>query len=450
MLNNALKITERIKPTLIPALFENFDNAEIAILELIDNAIDDRIAGKTLEISIEVKEYSLSVTNRGGYGMGFEELDAFFAWGESDKKSSTGLLGRYGQGGKAAMGYLAKSCHITATKIGDDKEYIVEIEDWGDRKNGYVNADVIKRDSDEIESGLVKINLLGLKRRVIAGNLASTLSETYAPLLRSGEIKMWLNHIQVIGYNLYYEEDPTTVEFEILPGSGKYVTAKIGLIRPIKGLRGGFRCYEFDRLITKGEYFGQKTREDKYAFEKLAGEVFINFNIPLIMNKTNFNRSSEDWITLERIMYEKLDPWIKKLSGSRKEPSRVELSHQKNVNSAFEDFRIRQREKANDRIDKAEDDEDGSFYDNLVPNFKVEFKALDPTLRYQINSEEDGIKEILINLAYPAYKTWQKDIDLYIVDILVQELAKQKSESVEEYIKQYNIIFNELSKSFGS
>ena len=347
MSTSSLRIIERIEPTLIPALFENFDNVETAILELIDNAIDDRIVNKTLEISIEANEHYLSITNRCGYGMGFEELDAFFAWGKSEKKSTKGLLGRYGQGGKAAMGYLAKSCYITSTKAKSDREYVVKIDDWGDRKGGFVNAEVTERDSDEVEEGLVKIYLSGLKRRIIIGNLAKTLDETYAPLLRSKKIKMWLNNNQIIGYELPYEEGPTTDKFEITPNSGKNVTVKVGLISYKKGLRGGFRCYQFDRLITTGEYFGQKTREDKYAFEKLSGEVFINFSIPLIMNKTNFNKSSEDWFTLESIMYDKLDPWIKRLSTSRKEPSRVETSHTKNINSAFEDFRITQREKAN-------------------------------------------------------------------------------------------------------
>lgn len=449
MITEPLRITERIEPTLIPALFENFDNVEIAILELIDNAIDDRIAGKTLEISIDIKEYSLTITNKGGYGMGFEELDAFFAWGKSDKKGTSGLLGRYGQGGKAAMGYLAKSCQITATKADSDKEYLVEIEDWGDRQNGYVNAEVTERDSDEVEFGLVKIDLRRLKRRIIIGNLAKTLSETYAPLLSSGEVKMWLNNNNIIGYEIFYEEGPSNIEFEIVPSSGKYVTAKIGLISYKKGFRGGFRCYQFDRLITTGEYFGQKTREDKYAFEKLSGEVFINFNIPLIMNKTNFNKSSDDWQTLENIMFEKLEPWIKRLSsGPRKEPSRIERVHEKNINSAFEDFRIRQREKSNIGDSETNDtEEEVNTYDGLIPNYKVEFKTLDPSLRYQIVTEDEK-KKILINLSYPAYKIWQKDMDLYIVDILVQELAKQQSESVDDFLKKFNRIFAELSKSF--
>ena len=38
-----LRIKERIEPTIIPALFKNFDNSEVAILELVDNSIDDRI-----------------------------------------------------------------------------------------------------------------------------------------------------------------------------------------------------------------------------------------------------------------------------------------------------------------------------------------------------------------------------------------------------------------------
>lgn len=441
-----LRISERIEPTLIPALFKNFDNAEIAILELIDNAIDDGIEDKMLEISIEIDSVSLTITNKGGYGMGFEELDSFFAWGKTNKKASLKRLGRYGQGGKAAMGYLAKSCQIITTKIGEDKEYLVDVEDWGDRQNGYVNAEVKERDSDEVEQGLVKFRLWGLKKKIIPGNLVKTLNETYAPLLREGKVKMWLNHTQITGFELLYEEGPKRITFEI--GAGKTVRAEIGLIRYRKGIRGGFRCYEFGRLIISGEYFGQKTREDKYAFEKLAGEIFIDFDVPLIMNKTNFDKDSEDWRSIEAIMFDRLEPWIKELSGTRKEVSKVELNHQKNINRAFQSFRLEQRLSVRNNQDEEgyEEEDTEDKYKNLIPNYSIEFRALDKSLRYQVVTE-DGEKKILVNLAYPAYKVWQKDMDLYIVDIIVQELARQQSFTVEEFVKNANKIFGELSNS---
>jgi len=441
---NKLRIRERIEPTIIPALFKNFDNSEIAILELIDNSIDDRIEKTPIEVAIEIKQDSISITNCGGTGMGLGELDSFFAWGRSNKKLSGKRLGRYGQGGKAAMGYLANSCQITSTKIGETKEYVVTIDNWGERNGKYVNAEVQERDSDNIDKGVVKISLWHLNKKIILGNLFHTLELTYAPLLRTGEVKMWLNFTQVLGFELDYYDGPEKINLEV--GPGKKVIANVGLIKPVKGVRGGFRCYEFGRLITSNEFFGQKTREDKYAFEKLAGEVFIDFDVPLIMNKTNFDKDSEDWSILQKMMYGVLDPWVRKLAGKRTEPSKVEVAHQKNINESYEDFRLTKIERLS--FKEKPEDVDRS-YDNLVPDYKVEFRSLDKRLRYQVVTE-GGEKKILVNISFPAYKIWEKDVEFYLTDILVHELARKDSQTLDEFFNKCDLILNELSRSFKS
>ena len=101
-----LEFREQFSPRLISALYKNFKDANSAILELIDNAIDDRIPGKLFVITVEVHGNKITIINKGGKGMGPRELEVFFIWGQSKKR---GKLGRYGQGGKAAMGYLGKS-----------------------------------------------------------------------------------------------------------------------------------------------------------------------------------------------------------------------------------------------------------------------------------------------------------------------------------------------------
>ena len=118
-----LEFREQFSPRLISALYKNFKDANSAILELIDNAIDDRIPGKLFVITVEVHGNKITIINKGGKGMGPRELEVFFIWGQSKKR---GKLGRYGQGGKAAMGYLGKSWKISTTKAGDKNEYIIE------------------------------------------------------------------------------------------------------------------------------------------------------------------------------------------------------------------------------------------------------------------------------------------------------------------------------------
>ena len=120
--NQKIEFQEKFDPHLISGLYKNFKDSYTAILELIDNAIDDRIPGKLLVITLELHGDKISVINKGGKGMGPAELEVFFIWGQSEKR---GKLGRYGQGGKAAMGYLGKSWRISATKAGEKDEYVI-------------------------------------------------------------------------------------------------------------------------------------------------------------------------------------------------------------------------------------------------------------------------------------------------------------------------------------
>ncbi len=133
MFGERLQIRERFDPALIPALYHNFKDPLQAILELTDNAVDDLIKGKAMVVTVNAERDHLMIVNKGGTGMGPSELEAFFVWGKSTKR---GKLGRYGQGGKAAMGYLGKSWEIRSTKMRDDNDYLIKEDNWDDRTDG--------------------------------------------------------------------------------------------------------------------------------------------------------------------------------------------------------------------------------------------------------------------------------------------------------------------------
>src|SRR3990167_9670169 len=70
-----LEFREQFSPRLISALYKNFKDANSAILELIDNAIDDRIPGKLFVVTVEVHGNKITIINKGGKGMGPRELE---------------------------------------------------------------------------------------------------------------------------------------------------------------------------------------------------------------------------------------------------------------------------------------------------------------------------------------------------------------------------------------
>src|SRR5438876_2907294 len=143
---------------------QNFRNAAEAIFELVDNSIDAAdLEGRRLRIEIEWTPERIVVTDRGGRGMSLEGLRRFFRWGESEKASTEGALGRFGQGGKAAMGYLGRAFTIICKAAGQDHGYRIADRDYRNRTAGTKSyrAERVELEIPENE-GYVQIRLTAL------------------------------------------------------------------------------------------------------------------------------------------------------------------------------------------------------------------------------------------------------------------------------------------------
>jgi hypothetical protein len=73
-------LSEQIDPRILEALFTNFPSPEIAMLELTDNAIGDRIPGKKMILTLRVRKDLVRIVNKGGQGMDLNRLCDFFTW----------------------------------------------------------------------------------------------------------------------------------------------------------------------------------------------------------------------------------------------------------------------------------------------------------------------------------------------------------------------------------
>ena len=68
-------VRERIDPAITASLFANYRSSADAVMELVDNAIDSRLAGTPLEVFIQVHPSHFVIEARGGEGMGPAELE---------------------------------------------------------------------------------------------------------------------------------------------------------------------------------------------------------------------------------------------------------------------------------------------------------------------------------------------------------------------------------------
>ncbi len=332
-----IELREEFDPALIAALYNNFRSSLEALLELVDNAIDDRVPGRPLTIDLRLRRGTLRLVNRGGAGMGLEELADFLRWGGSRK---VGKLGRYGQGGKAALGYLGRGWRVQAIREGSDTAYAIEETDWHDRSRGlkrYRPREI--RQLFPAPEGHVEITVTRLQRRLFPSRVAARLAEVYRPLLLEGSVAIRVNGQPVApaplpALRLIELDEVVRVGGEVHP-----VCGWLGLLEPpapghppaggagagdgpAEGVHGGVRCYAFGRLIAPGEYFGHPNATQRLALGRLVGEVHLDF-VPLIMNKTDFDRDSEAWQVVSRLLHEKLAPLVEELSRERVPGERV-------------------------------------------------------------------------------------------------------------------------------
>jgi hypothetical protein len=337
-----LHIEERISPRILTNLMQNFRNAAEAIFEIVDNSVDAAAPasgypeGRKLRIEIEWAADRIVVTDRGGRGMGLATLRRFFRWGESEKELAEGALGRFGQGGKAAMGYLARSFTITAKAAGEAHGYRVSDRDYRDRAGGTkrYRAERVELDVPRRE-GYVQIRLANLnRRRIDARALGQRIADVYGELIMAGKCTIVLNGQELEPAPLPL--DGARSEVDIRLPTGKHVFGWFGRLEPDvakKGrLRGGMRLCVHGRLITDGEFFGHRGPWFKQSLNQLIG-VLEMAPVRVNMNKTDFDRDSDEWAFVQAHMHEQLAPLIQDLIGSR-EAEKVTRSDWRRVRHA--------------------------------------------------------------------------------------------------------------------
>jgi hypothetical protein len=316
-----LQVEERISPRILTNLMQNFRNAAEAIFEIVDNSVDAAGAeGRRLRIEIEWTAERIVVTDRGGRGMSLDGLRRFFRWGESEKAGAEGALGRFGQGGKAAMGYLGRSFTITCKAAGEAHGYRISDRDYRNRSAGTKRYQAERLELDApVEEGFVQIRIGALnRRRIDAKALAARIADVYGELITGERCEIVLNGQELRPIDLPLDGGRTGVAFTL--ADGRAVRGWFGRLEPDvakKGrLRGGLRLCVHGRMICDGEFFGHRGPWFKQSLNQLIGVLEIA-PVPVNMNKTDFDRDSDAWTQVQSEMHERIAPLVRELSGAR-------------------------------------------------------------------------------------------------------------------------------------
>lgn len=373
-------VKESFDPRLISALFKNFTNKYIALQELLDNSVDDRAEGKQLLVSIlyNSNEGKLMIKNVDGSGMNIDDLRRFFRWGAAGEKDLR--IGRYGQGGKAAIGYLAKSFSIISHPVGSPNGYLIKVDDWEDRKEGFKEFKIEPFKMHE-RRGIVTFELWNLKKTFDLNTIKTRISEIYRPLIVDREVEFTVNGVTVKCPPENYDPG-TKSQFsrEVKVNGVQYgLTGKYGIVSDKNSPRGGFNAYQFGRLVAKKEYFGHTDPSKRWNVERLYGELYLNFEVPLLMNKTDVDRDSKVWQEIVKIMHQEIKQAVRK-SIDYKTPTKKEQRAVKQI------------------AKKVRGSTEKDTPELILANYGS-------TILYKVK-KDDGKEILIINRQHPAYGFW--------------------------------------------
>ena len=481
-------VRERIDPRLTAALFANYRTPIDAVLELVDNAVDSRVASRPLELDIAVHPGRLVFVVVGGTGMSPAAIERdYLRWGASSKRTGD-RIGRYGQGGKAAIGHLGNRFEIIASAAGDEHAYGFEDAAYRDRARLRTYDLAARKKGVAAHLGYVRIDIGEIDRKIDPRRLAERLADTYRPMLESGEVRMAVNRAPIA-------PRPWTVaeRHEVsVRAAGRLVRGWWGLLPdpPSPAApEGGVRLYHLGRLVGAPEWFGHPTPAAHPALNRLVGELELP-HVPVTMNKADLDRGSEVWAAVEARMHAVLAPIVRRLTrepGSAVTPEAARTAEQVRRILAkalrlLEEGRLFESEVAvggdepggqlaldgvrsradapdvpeePDAPDAADADQGAAGKTAPVPRLprsgaagspgsarrrgaaEVVVRQLDPRLRSAL-VEEDGVRRVVINSAYPLYEVRRGDLWYQLETALREVCVTIPEATVPEFERKVN------------
>jgi hypothetical protein len=482
-------VRERIDPRLTAALFANYRTPVDAVLELVDNAVDSRVAGRPLELDLAVHPGRLVVEIVGGTGMSPAAIERdYLRWGASSRKAGD-RIGRYGQGGKAAIGHLGNRFEIVASAAGDEHAYGFEDPAYRDRARLRTYDLHARKKAVAAHLGYVRIEIGEVDRKLDPRRLAERLAETYRPMLEAGGVRMAVNRAPILPRPWIVDE-----RHELsVRAAGRLVRGWWGLLPepPPPGTpEAGVRLYHLGRLVGAPEWFGHPTPAAHPALNRLVGEVELP-HVPVTMNKADVDRGSDVWAAVEARLHALLASAVRRLTrepASAVTPEAARTAEQvrrilakalrlleegrlfesevavggdePGGQLALEGVRKPAEAPAEPAVDEQAGVDPGAPGATAAPgegpprlprpgagggpgtirrrgSAEVVVRRLDPRLRSAL-VEEDGVRRVVINSAYPLYEIRRGDLWYQLETALREVCVTIPEATVPEFERKVN------------
>jgi hypothetical protein len=312
-------------PSLLPKSGQVNYTIPDAVGELIDNAVDERIAGELLTVNVYLgqKDGGTIRVEDDGRGMSSQTLGDAMRMGYSAK--ATSAIGKFGLGMKTACTNLGRSFEIV-TAIEEDKTAHRVVYD----EEAFLAANKWAIEIEEIEKPFSHGTAITITNPKVSiyGGVDDTVSiyagRVFRHFISNDQIQIVVNDVPVAPAEWDLEDDVESFDFEI---NGKRVHGWVGFQRVFTPKGGyGLDLIRHSRVVKRHEKVSFSAHSKN---NKIVGEAFLD-DFEVINNKTDFVRDTDDWRQFEQQMADVLRPLVvlagRKYSGDMavKDKNRIE------------------------------------------------------------------------------------------------------------------------------
>jgi hypothetical protein len=302
-----------------------------AVSELIANSMDAKVPDNKINIEVQIDSDFVSIID-DGKGMTRDILgEALRLAAQMDQVTGNteNRKGMYGLGMKAACSSLGSHWHIVSRPPGDKNEYSIELDlnDWLQKKNrqGWeVEVSTSKYDAKKSALGSrahgTAIIITKLRdAETFHTAVIEKLSMAYRPHLLAGDkIMVNGNEVKAKSYDLI-DDRTWKIELEV---NGHKISGWYGLdTRTHNDGNYGINIYREGQLV---EAWNKDFLRQHLMSSRVVGEIELPF-IAANFHKLGFNKSTEEWKTVKKVMTTELKQAVRasgEMAKNKQDPMR--------------------------------------------------------------------------------------------------------------------------------